>query len=234
MINSEGVEEYDDIHKPRNSLSRTPPDTYRVEFRLGEALQNEKKRKADEEVVDNVQKAKRSERRDTIRESETDREIDIESISSDHVEDNVFEEIIAELDLSDHLERIRVALSEVRESAVKESEGSRGRITFTRAEQSKILNGVHVIQSEILTLISKQQRTLVNVIELKDTVNNLKTENKNLRDERGITEKDSTIEKLGLGQFGAADLARDILAQGHFGAGTRWRKPSWRGPSWRE
>ncbi|KAJ3660049.1 hypothetical protein Zmor_011704 [Zophobas morio] len=196
MMNTEGVEEYNDIHKPRNSLSRTPPDTHKVEFRLREALQNEKNRKAYEEVVDNVQKAKRSERRDMIRESETDREIDIESVRSEHVEDNVFEEITAELDLSDHLERIRVALSEVRESAIKESEGSRGRITFTRAEQSKILNGVHMIQSEILTLISKQQRTLLNVIELKETVNNLNTENKYLRDEKGITEKDSTIEIL--------------------------------------
>ena len=190
------MEEYDAVHKPRKSLPRSPPDTYRVELKLEDALLNEKKRKADEEATANTQKARKSDRRDTIRDSEADRESEIESISSEPDDDNVFVELTSEVDLTKHLEKIKAVLNEVRESAIKESEGSRGRITFTRAEQSKILNGVHIIQNEILTLVSKQQRTLLNVIELKETVSTLRYENEKMREGMGIREKDNIIEKL--------------------------------------
>ena len=116
-----------------------------------------------ENSKDSYLKAERTEKPETVRDSEADGDCDVVSIESDHIEDNVFDEINTELDLSRHLQRIKVILNEVRESVVKKIEGSRGRIQITRAEQSKILNGVHAVQNEIIALISEQQKTLLNV-----------------------------------------------------------------------
>ncbi|KAJ3639070.1 hypothetical protein Zmor_004369 [Zophobas morio] len=153
---------------PRKSLRRTPPKHREAETLIG-------KRKAEKEH------ALRGHAKRTVLES------------SDTVDD-VFEEDRSELDMSGSLQKINTIIKGVREAVTRETESARGKISFGKTEQSKVLHGMSDIYQEILAMLTKQQRTLADLLKEKSKLQIKEEETYKLRWE--LREKDIECDKL--------------------------------------
>ena len=116
MSQSSDEDDYNISHRPRNSLIRTPPEKQKEDVSM-------RKRKAEEDYVLRGQ-AKRA-----VLES-------IETI------DDVFEDGKVDLYMSRNLEKINKIIKGVRGAVTRETESARGKISFGRTEQTKVLHGM--------------------------------------------------------------------------------------------
>ena len=113
MSRSSNEDDYDVNHRPRNSLVRTPPEKQRENVRM-------EKRKA-EKLRGHAKRA---------------------VLESSEITDDVFEDGKSELDMSRNLEKINRIRRGVCEAVTRETESARGKISFGKTEQARVLHGI--------------------------------------------------------------------------------------------
>ena len=168
MSQSSDEDDYNISHRPRNSLIRTPPEKQNEDVSMG-------KRKAEEDYVLRGH-AKRA------------------VLESIEILDDVFEDGKADLDMSRNLEKINKIIRGVREAVTRETESARGKISFGRTEQAKVLHGMSDIYEELVAILTKQQRTLTEFVQEKTNVQIKQEEIQRLKTEIG--KKDIEYENL--------------------------------------
>ncbi|KAJ3639108.1 hypothetical protein Zmor_004171 [Zophobas morio] len=165
-MSSSEEDDYNTSHRPRNSLIRTPPERHKEDVNTG-------KRKAEEDY------ALRGHAKRAV----------LESIE---IVDDVFED--GNLDMSRNLEKINKIIRGVREAVSRETESARGKISFGKTEQAKVLHGMSDIYEELVAILTKQQRTLTDLVQEKTKVQIKQEEIQRLKTE--IESKDIAYENL--------------------------------------
>ena len=82
----------------------------------------------------------------------------------------------------------------IKDAIMRETDGAKEKLSFTRTEQAKVLNEIADIKEELLAILTKQQRTLEDLVSEKSKLLLKEGECKVLRDK--IRDKEKECEKL--------------------------------------
>ena len=82
----------------------------------------------------------------------------------------------------------------IKDAITRETDRAKGKLSFTRTEQAKVLNGIADIKEELLAILTKQQSTLADLVGEKSKLLLNEGTCKVLRDK--IRDKEKECEKL--------------------------------------